>query len=77
MLHPKAKSPPSLKNKAWTVKINEIERKAKFGPSKMASRVEPIIWPLEPVYGIEKLTIWSAKTNAVKRQKGRIFSFLN
>ena len=64
MLQPKASSPPSMKNKACTASTEAITTKAACGPSRMANRSPPPMWPLEPVTGIEKLTIWAAKTKA-------------
>ncbi len=64
ILHPKARSPPSAKNRAWTVRMDAMVRKAACGPSRIARIIPPPKCPLEPVPGIEKLIIWAAKMNA-------------
>src|SRR3990172_760039 len=64
MLHPRASSPPSAKNSAWTVRTEAIARKAAWGPRRAARIMPPPRWPLDPVPGIEKLIIGAANTNA-------------
>ena len=64
MLAPRASSPPSAKNSAWTARIEAITRKAASGPNRMASISAPPRWPLEPVPGMAKLSICAAKTKA-------------
>lgn len=64
ILHPKAKRPPSPKNKHWTINIDTSDKNPASGPKIAASKTPPVICPLDPVPGIEKLIIWAANTNA-------------
>ena len=64
MLQPRAKSPPSAKNKHWITNTEAIVKNPASGPNNDANKIPPPICPLEPVPGIVKFIICDANTNA-------------
>lgn len=66
ILQPRAISPPSAKIRHWMIRTEVRVMKAAQGPNSAANRTPPMIWPDEPVPGMEKLIIWAANMNAPK-----------
>lgn len=64
MLQPRASSPPSAKKSACTARMAAMTRKPAYGPSRTARMRPPPRWPLDPVPGMVKFSIWQAKMKA-------------